>query len=34
MVEKLSDMTDAIMWAIAGLPIKAVRAQAGARRPA
>ncbi|HEV3299877.1 MAG TPA: PAS domain S-box protein, partial [Planctomycetaceae bacterium] len=34
MVEKLSDMTDEIMRAIAGLSIKAVRAQASARRPA
>jgi two-component system, sensor histidine kinase and response regulator len=32
MVEKLSDMTDEIMRAIAGLSIKAVRAQASARR--
>jgi hypothetical protein len=34
MAEKLSDMTDEIMRAIAGLSIKAVRAQASARRPA
>jgi CheY-like chemotaxis protein len=34
MVEKLGNMTDEIMRAIAGLSIKAARAQASARRPA